>query len=86
MNKIVREHYPVDRLPEDLREGIEGPYVSVTVVTEEAPAGVDERIEAILRNPKPMTIEEARARVGERGTTTEEAVARIRALRDEWDE
>ena len=24
MNRIVREHYPVSKLPEDLREGFEG--------------------------------------------------------------
>ncbi len=89
MNKIVREHYPVEKLPEDLREGIEGPYVRVTVVTEQDPAtatSMNERIDAILRNPKPMTIAEARAHIGKRGTTTEEAVARIRALRDEWED
>ncbi|MBB3773611.1 hypothetical protein FHS55_004253 [Angulomicrobium tetraedrale] len=85
MNKIVREHYPVEKLPEDLREGIEGTHVRVTLVTEVVPGSeADDRIDAILRNPQPMTIEQARASVGRRGTTTDEAVARIRALRDEW--
>lgn len=73
MNKIVREHYPVDRLPEDLREGIEGPYVRVTIVREEASS----------TSKKPLTYEDIRARVKSRGTTTEEAVKRIRELRDE---
>jgi len=75
MNKIVREHYPVDRLPEDLREGIEGPYVSVVIETEKSA-------------PRPqLTWQELRAKLKERqvSVTTEEAVARIRALRDEWE-
>jgi uncharacterized OsmC-like protein len=72
MNKIVREHYPVEKLPEDLREGIEGPYVSVTVTSEAAPSA-----------KKPLTYADIRARVKPRGTTTEEAVRRIRELRDE---
>ncbi|MDQ0513074.1 hypothetical protein [Ancylobacter amanitiformis] len=73
MNKIVREHYPIEKLPEDLREGMEGPYVQV-IVTTEPPAS----------KHKPLTYAEIRARVKPRGTTTEEAVARIRELRDEW--
>ncbi|HSI42538.1 MAG TPA: hypothetical protein VLA00_18480 [Xanthobacteraceae bacterium] len=75
MNKIVREHYPVENLPEDLRVGIEGPYVRVTVVAEPE------------TQPSPITWTEIRERLKERrlSTTTEEAVARIRALRDEWD-
>lgn len=75
MNKIVREHYPVERLPEDLREGIEGTHVRVTVIREEATtAGAGN---------KPLTYEDIRARIKPRGTTTEEAVKRIRELRDE---
>ena len=34
MNKLVREHYPVSDLPEDLREGFEnGSDVTITVET-----------------------------------------------------
>jgi hypothetical protein len=78
MNRIVREHYPVEKLPEDLREGIEGRYVSVTVETEVA--------KAESGTPR-LSWPEIRERLKERrlSTTTEEAVARIRALRDEWD-
>lgn len=76
MNKIVREHYPVERLPEDLRRGIEGQYVRVTVIPEDAPS----------RPKKSLTYADIRARVKPRGTTTEEAVRRIRELRDEWDD
>lgn len=75
MNRIVREHYPVEKLPEDLREGLQGTHVRVTVVPEEG-AGSSGR--------KPLTYADIRARVKPRGTTTEEAVRRIRELRDEW--
>lgn len=34
MNKIVRAHYPVSHLPEDLRQGLD-PAAEVTVIIEE---------------------------------------------------
>ena len=34
MNKIVREHYPVEKLPADLREGIFTSTVTVTIERE----------------------------------------------------
>ena len=37
MNRLVREHYPVSKLPEDLREGLDG-RENVTVTLEAAPA------------------------------------------------
>jgi len=74
MNGIVREHYPVEKLPEDLREGIEGTHVRVTVIPEERSGAA---------HPKKLTYADIRARVKPRGTTTEEAVRRIRELRDE---
>ena len=78
MNRIVKEHYPASRLPEDLREGIEpGRQVKVTVTIEE------ERIPLTREQLKEM-IEESQRH--SKGVTTEEAVARIRALRDEWDD
>lgn len=37
VNKIIREHYPASKLPEDLREGIrEDALVTVTIEWEEA--------------------------------------------------
>lgn len=76
MNRIVREHYPVSKLPEELRQGLK-PDGSVTVTLEE------ER--------RPFSREELlasfrEARQDARGVTVEEAVARIRELRDEWDD
>jgi hypothetical protein len=79
-DKIIRDDYPVDRLPEDLREGLGG--VSRVRVTVEADrtkrlnswAEIKAEIEALHASPtfKPVS--------------TEEAVARVRALRDEWDD
>jgi hypothetical protein len=46
MNKIVKEHYPASKLPEDLRAGVDpAATVTVTIVEEEAPA-------------KPMSLDE----------------------------
>ena len=84
MNKIVRQHYPVEKLPEDLRSLV-GDAASVTVeLTEEHGAVL-----------KPLTQQEAVALMRQsqrehavQGTsvTAEEAVRRIRELRDEWDD
>lgn len=83
MNKIVREHYPVENLPEDLRMLV-GTAESVTIELTEDPSPL-----------KPLTREEAvtmmrqsQAEHAARGASisTEEAVRRIRDLRDEWDD
>jgi hypothetical protein len=97
MNKIVRDHYPVANLPEDLREGL-GDVATVRVVVEvEGKTSVDDNLYPGLTEfqdepRKPMTAAELIERIREyqrhhpEGVTTEEAVARIRALRDEWDD
>lgn len=87
MNKIVREHYPVEKLPEDLRQGLpDSGTVTITVEEEtNTPESFDSKVADILKNPQPMTLREIRALVGSRNVTPEEAVARIRALRDEWE-
>lgn len=77
MNKIVLEHYPASKLPDELRGQISRGAL-VRIVIEE-----DER--------KPMTHDEfieslAEARKHAKGVTLEEAVARVRELRDEWDD
>lgn len=74
--KIVLENYPVDKLPEDFRiDKTLGDRVRITIEQE---AGDDwspllERISRYHRDNPGQSI------------TTEEAVARIRKLRDEWD-
>jgi hypothetical protein len=77
MSKIVREHYPASKLPEDLREGIDpAGKVTVTVVEEQQPVNQEE-----LARLVEQALQHAQL-VG--GVTTEEAVGRIRALREEW--
>jgi hypothetical protein len=91
MNRIIREHYPAANLPEDLREGLDQDATVRVVVEVEAdrPSLDPERVAAL-----PHTLlgrEETRALIGRiRGqnrpfVSAEEAVARIRELRDEWD-
>ena len=77
MNKVVRQHYPASRLPADLRAQF--PERSSVTVT----------IEDEVRNPitREQLLEMFRkARENAPGTTLDEAVARIRALRDEWED
>ena len=92
MNKIVREHYPVANLPEDLREGFDvGARVTVVVEVESAPVEGSALLELAL-NAKPATWDELmqmREKLlsdGRPSVSVEEAVARIRELRDEWDD
>jgi len=86
MNKIVREHYPVENLPDDLRQLVPGADFVTVEVTEE-PVDPDA--------PLPLSVEDAVAlmremqrHVSERGegVSWEEAVRRVRELRDEWDD
>ncbi|MGD9868143.1 MAG: hypothetical protein AB7U38_09130 [Hyphomicrobiales bacterium] len=78
MNKIVKEHYPASKLPVELREGIDPQrHVTVTVVEEEnRRTPTRERLKQLLND----------ARSNAEGIRTEDAVARIRELRDEWDD
>ena len=72
--RIVLEDYPAERLPEELRRGITpGHRVRVTIE--------DER-EASTTEPR---FRRFRGIAAEKNTSIEEAVARIRTLRDEWD-
>lgn len=90
MNKIVREHYPVANLPEDLREGLDVDAKVRVVVEVDMPSSPSEP-NFSAGHEKPLTIEEtqiliARIRAQDRpSVSAEEAVARIRELRDEWD-
>lgn len=78
MNKIVLEHYPVSKLPEELREGLPADAsVKITVEEEQArqPLTADEMHQHWVEVRKNLKHE----------VTVEDAVARIRELRDEWD-
>jgi len=72
MGRVVREHYPVSKLPEDLRDDLDPAATVRVVIEEEVRAGahsLEELIERARRIPP----------IGDDPT------ARIRALRDEWD-
>ena len=78
MNRIVHDHFPVSKLPAELREGIDVKSSVQVVINFDTPV-------------KRMTYDELTAAIEKANknrpkVTTEEAVARIRALRDEWDE
>lgn len=78
MNKIVHQHVSASELPEKLR-GELPPDARVTVTVEEEP----------MQPGRPQNLNELfervdRARAG-KVTSSDEAVERIRRLRDEWD-
>jgi hypothetical protein len=80
MNKIVLEHYPVEKLPEDLRVGLDA-YRTVRVIIEEEAnsKGLATPAETVA------AIRKFRAENPER-ENLDESVARIRDLRNEWDD
>lgn len=80
--RIIREDYPVENLPEDLREAVgDATRVKVTV---ERTLEVPQSSFSSWSEMK-VAIEKLHASPTFRPVTTEEAVARIRELRDEWD-
>ena len=81
-DKIIREDYPVEKLPEDLRAELGG-VGRVRVTLEPSDKMADRKCAEWARVE--AHIEKARASPGFRPVTNEEAVARIRELRDEWD-
>lgn len=96
MNKIVFEHYPASKLPEELRKCLEKDAMVRVVIEEEAQDKEREPFPGFADLPKierkPMIIGETltairRLKAEDRpSVTAEEAVARIRRLRDEWDD
>ena len=96
MNKIVFEHYPASKLPEELRKGLEKDAMVRVVIEEEAQDKERDPFPGFRNLPKierkPMTIGETltairRIKAEDRpSVTADEAVARIRRLRDEWDD
>ena len=83
MNRIVREHYPVSKLPEDLRKEFPGQEeVTLTVEAVERSA-MDQRPEPPFGRGHFSRFRHL-ARDNFHGM--DEIVAHVRALRDEWDE
>jgi hypothetical protein len=75
MNRIIREHYPASKLPEDLRAGVDpSSTVTVTIVEEEK------------RPEKVMSLEEIFALRRPPFRTAEEIDEDLRRQRDEWDD
>jgi hypothetical protein len=75
MNKIIRDHYPVSKLPEDLRAGLD-PLKEVRVVIEQTET----------QERRHLSFEELKALRAQFGETSDDPAARIRPLRDEWDD
>ena len=80
MNKIVREHYPVDKLPEDLRElfpNAEEVTIEISVADEAREQTGAETVAMFkqLRGPP-----------GEQNKTMGDIVRDVRLLRDEWED
>lgn len=97
MNKIVLEHYPVEKLPEDLRVGL--PETGSARVTVEITPERDDSLRTFFGLPENDAEIDVQANLKKlledfdahperynHGTTMEEAVRRIRELRDEWDD
>ena len=84
MNKIVREHYPVESLPDDLR-GLVADATSVTIELTKENSPV---LRPLSRAEALQMMLQAQSKNRAKGKTLAEgeAVARIRALRDEWDD
>lgn len=76
MNKIVREHYPVERLPEDLRAEL-GLARTVTLVIETD----DAETRSAARAAAIAELLEHRRKLK---PSANDSVARVRKLRDEW--
>ena len=76
MNKIVREHYPAAKLPEDLREGVD-PQATVTVTVS---------VEEMSPSKRKLSLEEIFALRRPPYRTKEEIDADIRRDRDAWDD
>jgi hypothetical protein len=75
MNRIVRQHYPASRLPEDLREGIDpAREVTVTVSVDDAPP---ERV---------MSLDEIFASGRPRYESLAEINKHVRSMREEWND
>jgi hypothetical protein len=81
MNKIVREHYPVDKLPEDLRELVPNAQdVLIEITVSDAPKGKLSGAETAAM------IRDLHRNRGGRGRTMDEIVKEVRTLRDEWED
>jgi len=76
MGRHVLDHYPASKLPDELRGNISASATVRVIVEEEAAKVPDRQMLVDLMNL---------ARRGAGNVSLEEAVQRVRDLRDEWD-
>jgi len=74
MNRIVRDHYPAEKLPEDLQKLVD-PSRPIRVVIEQ---------DDVDQMAGPLT--KFAGTFGHHNVAEQEAVARIRLLRNEWED
>jgi hypothetical protein len=75
MNRIVKEHYPASKLPEDLRQGVDpAATVTVTIVEEQHLPDRSVSLEEIFAARRPPF------------RSADEIDADLRRQRDEWDD
>lgn len=80
MNRIVREHYPVEKLPEDLREGLaHSAFVTVTVQAKTRRSGRPQAGKAL----DPDFFRKLRSKAPPPTRTSEEIRRHIAELRDD---
>ena len=76
MNRIVKEHYPASKLPEDLRAGVD-PSATVTVTVVEENASGPQEV---------MTLEEIWSLRAPPFRSMDEIDADLHRQRDEWND
>jgi hypothetical protein len=77
MGRVELRHYPASKLPAELRGAfVEGDFVNVAVEADAEKPASREEVLKVLRRHVPDG----------QGVSIEEAVRRIRELRDEWDD
>ncbi|HWJ88118.1 MAG TPA: hypothetical protein VNS12_08620 [Pelagibacterium sp.] len=82
MTRIVRNHYPVDKLPEDLRKHFSRGGL-VTLEVKEEPKDAERPVTA---SEVASMLRAAQERNKASARSMEEIVAEVRDLRDEWDD
>lgn len=82
MNRIVRENYPVSKLPEDLRKEFPGHNEVTLTISSDAD---QPRQEPAGEHPERVkSLEELFAMAKPTYRSVDEVTAHIRSLRDEW--
>ncbi len=77
MGRVELKHYPASKLPDELRGAfLEGDFVNITVEADASKPMSREDLLKMLKRHVPR----------ENGVPIEDAVKRIRELRDEWDD